>query len=65
MPNTIAAIVLYVYRCTGCGHAGKVHLPESTPEVIEACTRCGAAVRAEWDGGVELTTHTPEERKQR
>lgn len=48
-------IVLYVYRCSACGHSGEVRLVESTPEVTTACSACGAEVMAEWDGGVELT----------
>jgi predicted nucleic acid-binding Zn ribbon protein len=50
----------YVYRCTACGHVGDLHLAESSPEVTTACSTCGAEVRAEWDGGVEMTTHEPE-----
>jgi len=52
--------VLYVYRCTVCGHSGKLHLPESSIEVTTACSACGAEVQAERDGGVELTTNEPE-----
>ncbi len=60
MPTSNTPLVLYVYRCTACGHAGELHLPESSPEVTTACSACGAEVRAEWDGGVELTTNEPE-----
>lgn len=55
MPATTTLLVLYVYRCTACGHSGQVHLVESLPEVTTACSTCGAEVLAEWDGGVELT----------
>lgn len=54
MPTSSIPLVLYVYRCAACGHAGEVHLPESAPEVTTACSACGAEVRAEWDGGVEM-----------
>ena len=60
MPTTNIPLVLYVYRCTACGHAGELKLPESSPEVTTACSACGAEVRAEWDGGIELTTNEPE-----
>lgn len=60
MPTTTTPLALYVYRCTACGHAGEVHLAETAPEVTTACSTCGAEVRAEWDGGVVLTTHDPE-----
>ncbi|RYF39573.1 MAG: zinc ribbon domain-containing protein [Cytophagaceae bacterium] len=50
-------VVLYVYRCTVCDHADKLHLPESSSEVITACLACGAEVLAEWNGGVELATN--------
>jgi predicted nucleic acid-binding Zn ribbon protein len=60
MPTTNIPLVLYVYRCNACGHAGELKLPESSPEVTTACSACGAEVRAEWDGGVELTTNVSE-----
>ena len=60
MSITNAPLVLYVYRCTVCGQAGKLHLPESSPEVTTACSACGAEVLAECDGGVELVTDQPE-----
>ncbi|TCV62879.1 hypothetical protein EDB98_112187 [Pseudomonas fluorescens] len=60
MPTSNTPLVLYVYRCTACGHAGELHLPESSLEVTTACSACGAEVRAEWDGGIELTTNEPE-----
>jgi predicted nucleic acid-binding Zn ribbon protein len=60
MPRSELPIALYVYRCTACGHAGTLHLPESSPEVTTACSACGAEVRAEWDGGVDLTSTGPE-----
>lgn len=56
MLTTTTPVVLYVYRCTVCGHADKLHLPESSSEVTTACSACGAEVLAEWDGGVELDT---------
>ena len=59
MQTTNIPLVLYVYRCA-CGHVGELHLPESAPEVTTACSACGAEVRAEWDGGVELTTKESE-----
>jgi predicted nucleic acid-binding Zn ribbon protein len=59
MQTTNTPLVLYVYCCTVCGHSGKLHLPESAPEVTTACSACGAEVQAEWDGGVELTTNQP------
>lgn len=55
MPTTTTPLVLYVYRCVACGHAGELRLAESLPEVTAACSACGAEVIAEWDGGVELT----------
>ena len=55
-----APIVLYVYRCEACGHAGKLQLPESAPEVTTACASCGSEVQAEWDGGVELASNEHE-----
>jgi predicted nucleic acid-binding Zn ribbon protein len=57
MPTTTTPVVLYVYRCTVCGHAGKLNLPETSPEVMTSCSACGADVSAEWDGGVELATN--------
>lgn len=57
MRTTNNPIVLYVYRCAACGHSGEVRLAESSPEVTTACSACGAEVRAEWDGGVELTSN--------
>lgn len=57
MPTTTIPVVLYVYRCTVCDHAGKLYLSESSPEVTTACSACGAEVLAEWDGGVELATN--------
>ncbi|MGO4801171.1 zinc ribbon domain-containing protein [Pseudomonas sp. W22_MBD1_FP4] len=54
MPTTDNLTVLYVYRCTICGHSGEVRLVESAQEVATACSACGAEVMAEWDGGVEL-----------
>lgn len=56
MPATNTPIVLYVYRCQFCGHAGEVWLVESAPEVTTVCSACSAKVVAEWDGGVKLTT---------
>ena len=60
MPTTTTPFVLYVYRCTVCGHAGKLHLHEASPEMTTACSACGAEVLAEWDGGVQLATSQPE-----
>lgn len=60
MQATTTPLVLYVYRCTACGHSGQVRLVESLPEVTTACSACGAEVLAEWDGGVELTENEPE-----
>jgi len=54
--------VLYVYRCSACGHRGDVHLPDDTHEGEPAsCTACGASVVLEWDGGVtfEVTLGAP------
>lgn len=62
-PGTNTRTVLYVYRCTACGHVGNEHLPESTPEVTVACSGCGEAVQAEWDGGVELTANAEQRNK--
>lgn len=56
MPTNTTPLVLYVYRCQACGHAGELHLAEAQPEVTTACSSCGAVVLAEWDGGVQLTT---------
>lgn len=39
-------LVLYVYRCAACGHAGELRLAESALEVTTACTTCGAEVVA-------------------
>jgi len=48
--------VLYVYRCTACGHAGELHLDDDSHEGEQAhCDSCGAPVTLEWDGGVQLT----------
>ncbi|HFL7937791.1 TPA: zinc ribbon domain-containing protein [Pseudomonas putida] len=58
--DTTTSIVLYVYRCEACGHAGQLHLAESATKVTTACASCGAGVQAEWDGGVEMTTNEPE-----
>ena len=58
--DTTAPIVLYVYRCEACGHAGQLQLPESAPEVTTACESCGSGVQAEWDGGVELASNEHE-----
>ncbi|MDQ0655136.1 zinc ribbon domain-containing protein [Pseudomonas cedrina] len=58
--TTIAPVVLYVYRCTVCGHKGQLRLAETAPEVTTACSVCGAEVLAEWDGGVELSAKQPD-----
>ena len=48
-------LVLYVYRCTACGHAGEVHLADDAHDGEPAhCDSCGAPVTLEWDGGVRL-----------
>ncbi len=57
MPTATTPVVLYVYRCTVCGHADKLNLPETSPEVTAACSACGAEVLVELDGGVELATN--------
>ena len=47
--------VLYVYRCTACGHAGEVHLADDAHDgELAHCDSCGAPVTLEWDGGVRL-----------
>ncbi len=52
-------LALYTYRCSGCGHAGEVRLPETAPEVTATCSACGRVAPAEWDGGVELHIEKP------
>jgi predicted nucleic acid-binding Zn ribbon protein len=48
-------LVLYVYRCPACGHAGEVHLDDDSHEGERVhCDSCGAPVALEWDGGVKL-----------
>jgi rRNA maturation endonuclease Nob1 len=45
--------VLYVYRCTVCGHRAEFHLPDDSHDgEATVCAACGAPVRIEWDGGV-------------
>ncbi|QDQ82262.1 zinc ribbon domain-containing protein (plasmid) [Paraburkholderia megapolitana] len=48
--------VLYVYRCTHCGHRGETHRADDSYDgKPDTCQSCGAAVTLEWDGGVTLT----------
>ena len=48
-------LVLYVYRCTACGHAGEAHLDDDSHDGEQAhCDSCGTPVALEWDGGVQL-----------
>jgi len=56
-------LVQYVYRCTACGHAGKLHLVESVAEQPATCIACGASVVAEWDGGVGFLNDERSNRK--
>ena len=52
---TTDGLVLYVYRCNACGHAGEVHLDDDSHDGESVhCDSCGAPVTLEWDGGVQL-----------
>jgi DNA-binding XRE family transcriptional regulator/DNA-directed RNA polymerase subunit RPC12/RpoP len=45
--------VLYVYRCSACGHRGQVHHPDDSHDGTAAtCEACDAPVALKWDGGV-------------
>lgn len=57
--DELRASVLYAYRCPACGHSGHVRRAGDQPEEQANCTACGAAVTAEWDGGVELVPAAP------
>ncbi len=57
--DDLRAGVLYTYRCPECGHSGHVRRAGDQPEEPATCTACGAAVTAEWDGGVELVPAAP------
>ncbi|EKS9798933.1 helix-turn-helix domain-containing protein [Burkholderia cepacia] len=47
--------VLYVYRCTACGHRGEVrHADDSYDGAATTCAKCYGPVTLEWDGGVTL-----------
>ncbi|MGF6812810.1 putative nucleic acid-binding Zn ribbon protein [Paraburkholderia sp. Clong3] len=49
--------VLYVYRCTVCGHRGEARLDEGSHDgEASTCAICGARVKLEWDGGVIFET---------
>lgn len=53
-------MVLYVYRCTACGHSGNTHLAGDDHDTEQSlCKVCGAAVRLEWDGGVTFDNVSP------
>lgn len=53
--------VLYVYRCTACGHRGEVrHADDAHEDQAAACASCGAEVRLEWDGGVSFEVNPPD-----
>ncbi|RQR65648.1 zinc ribbon domain-containing protein [Burkholderia sp. Bp9125] len=59
-------LVLYVYRCPTCGHAGEVHLDDDSHEGEHAhCDSCGAPVALEWDGGVQLSCGNAAKRRGR
>lgn len=52
--------VIYVYRCTACGHAGSVHLAGDDHDSEQSlCKVCGATVCLEWDGGVTFDNVNP------
>lgn len=55
-PTQQAQQVLYAYHCDQCGHRGQLRHPEEHETISAECEACGAAVAAEWDGGVELTS---------
>lgn len=45
--------VLYVYKCSECGHRGSTHLPGDEHDgAMYQCSSCGTQVYLEWDGGV-------------
>lgn len=45
--------VLYVYRCTACGHRGEAHFDDDSHDgKVAVCTFCDAPGQLEWDGGV-------------
>lgn len=47
--------VLYVYKCSECGHRGETHRPGDCHDAEDAaCKVCGGLVKLEWDGGVVL-----------
>lgn len=49
--------VLYVYRCSACGHRGEIHLDGDAHDgKAGSCASCNAAVVLEWDGGVTFET---------
>jgi predicted nucleic acid-binding Zn ribbon protein len=54
--------VLYVYRCTACGHRAELHLPDDSHDgEATVCAACGASVRIEWDGGVTFENSSKRE----
>lgn len=47
--------VLYVYKCSECGHRGETHLEGDRHDGTGSkCAICTADVTLEWDGGVVL-----------
>ena len=53
-------LVLYIYKCTECGHAGRVHLPGDEHDSESTnCKVCGSTVSLEWDGGVVFDVGMP------
>lgn len=57
-------LVLYVYRCGACGFGGELRLPGDSHDGEDAtCSKCGAPVRLEWDGGVTLHADMPQQQK--
>lgn len=49
--------VLYVHRCSECGHRGEQRQADDSHDGEAAtCSACGAAVTLEWDGGVTFET---------
>jgi rRNA maturation endonuclease Nob1 len=48
--------VLYVFRCTACGHRGEFRLADEYDGESASCDSCGGPVPLEWDGGVKLST---------
>lgn len=53
-------LVLYIYKCADCGHAGAIHLPGDAHDgELTSCKVCGATASLEWDGGVVFDVCKP------